>query len=293
MVSLPLNLIVTDVGELQTDSIVVEAYCRKTCTSSIVRDVVVTAHIITCIHAQIVDTCILWEPRLVSHNPTQLYAWEQSPCYTTKVEVARLSTETAISFSRERNCCEVTVHVVIVYITIPLKVLPYIVVTLDVLITRACAKSRVLIVGCRVILCLQVVIIKREVGILKSTEGSKVVLAILVLPIDMSIADDVNLLREQRSCHTCYSTEVRNLERRYTNEWTMIALRVTVQCIAEHRSKAQVIINSPCRFYANIEISVLSLVLVVAICIIKDGDRVSQTITRTKLAIDIIIVAKQ
>ncbi len=148
MVSLPLNLIVTDVGELQTDSIVVKAYCRKTCTSSIVRDVVVTAHIITCIYTQVVNTKIAWEPRLVSHNPTQLYAWEQSPCYTTKVEVARLSTETAVSFSRERNCCEVTVHVVIVYITIPLKVLPNIVVTLDVLIARACAKSRVLIVGC-------------------------------------------------------------------------------------------------------------------------------------------------
>ena len=78
---LPLDLIVTDIGQLHTHSIVIVLYCHETGTSCIVGNIIITADIKTNIHTQVVNNTTLREPILVSQHPSQLYAREYGPFY--------------------------------------------------------------------------------------------------------------------------------------------------------------------------------------------------------------------
>ena len=66
---LPLDFLVTHIGELHTYLGVVVAHGVERGAGSIVRDAVVTAHVEACVQAQVVDACRLGEPILVGQHP--------------------------------------------------------------------------------------------------------------------------------------------------------------------------------------------------------------------------------
>ena len=55
--TLPLNLIITNIGKLCTDSVTVETHCGVTCTGCIVADAIVATNVKAGINTQIVDAC--------------------------------------------------------------------------------------------------------------------------------------------------------------------------------------------------------------------------------------------
>ena len=125
---LPLNLLITYIGELCTNLLIVVTYGSERCTCSIVADVVITTHIEACIQAQVVDTSILGEPILVREHPSQLHAGEDGPFHASQFHTAvGIRAKTAVGLSKQRNSSEVFVHVVIVARSIPLHVLPHII----------------------------------------------------------------------------------------------------------------------------------------------------------------------
>ena len=128
----PLNLVITHIGELCTDGSGIIADRGIAGTRCIIADTVVTAHVEAGIQAKIVDKACLGEPAFVGHHPAQLNAGEQSPFYAKQFQSVGILTETAVCLAHQRYGSEIAVHVVIVYITIPLNLLPLVVSTLNI-----------------------------------------------------------------------------------------------------------------------------------------------------------------
>ena len=98
---LPLNLVVTDVGQLRTDGTCVVAHGGIAGTSGIVRDTVVTADVVTGIQSQVVDGMGLGEPALVGHHPTHLHTGEDSPLHPEEAQSVCIFTETAVGLAEQ------------------------------------------------------------------------------------------------------------------------------------------------------------------------------------------------
>ena len=125
---LPLNLLITYIGELCTNLLIVVANSIERSACCIVADVVITTHIEARIQAQVVDTSILGEPILVREHPAQLHAGEDGPFHASQLHATLgIGTETTVGLSKQRHGSEVFVHVVIVARSIPLHVLPHII----------------------------------------------------------------------------------------------------------------------------------------------------------------------
>ena len=129
---LPLYLVITDVCQLHADGIAVVAHCIERSASSIVVDVIIATHVETGVDAEIIDGICLGEPCLIAHHPSELKAWEHSPAYSEDIKSAvGILTETAICLCEEGESGKVSVLIIVIYVAVPLHVLPHIVSTID------------------------------------------------------------------------------------------------------------------------------------------------------------------
>ena len=275
---LPLDLLVTHIGELHTDLAVVVAHGIERGAGGVVADAVVTAHVEADIQAQVVDGRVLREPVLVAHHPAQLHAGEYGPLHTGQFHTTvGIAAETAVRLSQHRDGGEVFVHVVIVAGKVPLHVLPDIVGTLDGgvdIVTRS--EFRVLIVlELRRVLCTQVAVVVREIGIAEATHRCDVVGAELLIPVNVGIAQHVDLLREDGGRLGIDRTQVLDSERRQTDVGTIVSLRVTVEVVTEMRGQLPVLTDFEGRCQCDIEEGVLVTVLTLSRAVGHQRQRVS------------------
>ena len=261
---LPLDLLVTHIGELHTNLAVVVAHGIKRGAGSVVADAVITAHVEADIQAQVVDGRVFREPVLVAHHPAQLHAGEYGPFHTGQLHTTiGIAAETAVRLSQHRDGGEVFVHVVIVAGEIPLHILPDIVGTLDGgvdIVARS--EFRVLIVlELRGVLCTQVAVVVREIGIAEATHRSDVVGTEFLVPIDVGVTQHVDLLGEDRGGLGIDRTQILDSERRQTDVGTIVSLRVTVEVVTEMRGQLPVLTDFVGRCQRDVEEGVLVTVL--------------------------------
>ena len=96
----PLDVVVSDVRELQTCCTVIVFHSGKAGASSVVRNVVVTAHVEACVDAEVIDSIGFREPLFVREHPCCLNAWEDSPTSAEHLQTLVL-TKAAVCFSQE------------------------------------------------------------------------------------------------------------------------------------------------------------------------------------------------
>ena len=196
---LPLDLLVTHIGELHTDLRIVVAHGVERGAGSIVADAVVTAHIETCVQTEVVDTGILREPLLVSQHPAQLHTGEDGPLGAEGLHAALgIGTETAVSLCQYGYGSEILVHVVVIAGEVPLHILPHIVGTghgrIDIV---AGSHLRVLVVlALGRIFGGKVAVVVREIIEAETCCGSDGMSTELLIPVDVGVAQDVGLLGE-------------------------------------------------------------------------------------------------
>ena len=123
----PFNLVVTDIGELQTRGDVIETHGGEAGTCGIVANVVIATHVKATLQAEIVDTGMFGEPLLIGHHPSKLDAGEDSPLHTSEAQASRILAKSAVCLCRQRQGGEIAIHVVIVNIAIPAHVFPHVV----------------------------------------------------------------------------------------------------------------------------------------------------------------------
>ena len=173
---LPLNLIVTDVGQLDAHGSSVVLHRSVAGADSIVGDSVIATNVVAGIQAQIVNACMLGEPILVGEHPSQLETGEQSPLHAEEAQTISIIAETAVGLGSQRERGEIAVHIVIIYIAIPHDGLPHVVDTIDVGESGR-GQRGVLIVSNTLILGTQVTVVEREIVVATSYEGIQLVLA--------------------------------------------------------------------------------------------------------------------
>ena len=138
---------------------------------------------------------------------------------------------------------------------------------------------RVLVItGTCNILSAQLTVIVREICIAETSHYSQVICTILLIPVYVSIAYDVCLLREDRRNLAIYSAQVLHIERWHTSKWTIICLCVTVQVVTEVRSCREVWQDVPCRSNSYVEECILILVLTLAITFLYQSNWVTYRI---------------
>ena len=197
---LPLNLVVTDVGQLHTHGLVVELHGVEAGAGGIVRDIVVAADVEAGVQTQIVDADGLGEPVLIGHHPSELQAGEERPLHAEESQSAGILAETAVSLGHERERGIIAVDVVIVDVAIPLDVLPLVADALDAG-DGAGGQVGVLVVGHTLIGRAEVAVVEREVVIASTDEGVDSVASELMRPVELQTAHEVLLLGEHRGHH--------------------------------------------------------------------------------------------
>ena len=118
-------------------------------------------------------------------------------------------------------------------------------------------------------------------------------LAVVVIPVQTCVRYEDILLREERHHHGGHSTEVTDFEGRNTHEWAIVALAIAVIAVADILCQFQALVDVECRHQTNIEDGVFSLVLVVAVGIVENGNRVGKRVAATQLTIDVVVIAEE
>ena len=114
-----------------------------------------------------------------------------------------------------------------------------------------------------------------------------------MIPVQTCVRHEDILLREERHHHGSHSTEVADFKRRNSNEWAIVALAIAIIAVADILSQFQALVDVECRHQTNIEDGVFSLVLVVAVGIVENGNRVGKRVAATKLTIDVVVIAEE
>ena len=278
MGGLPLNLVVTDVGQLKANGRVVVLHGGVAGAGSIVGDVVVAADVVAGIQAQVVDACMLGEPLLVGEHPTQLKAGEDSPLHAEETQTVGILAKAAVRLGQQREGGKVAVHVVVVHIAVPLDVLPHIADAVNIGETRRTRQGGILVVGLTYILRREVAIVVGEIVVATTQESTDAVGAELLGPVQLQLAHEVLLLGKHGDYHRGDGAHLVDSKRGNTQIGTIVALGIAVEQVAEVGRQLQGVVDAILWCDMHIEVGILSLVLVVAGTILKDGKRVGQRI---------------
>ena len=123
---LPFQLVVTDVGQCQTRSLIQESLGSKISTGGKTVDIIVTRLIHTDIHFQIVYTLYVPEERLGRNHPSSLQRGEYAPYIISQFHTpVGIFTETSGGLARHRTLQEIFVSIIPTGIHIHGRRLPF------------------------------------------------------------------------------------------------------------------------------------------------------------------------
>ena len=122
--SFPLDVLIADVGHLETICHMVELHHGVYRHGCIVGNIIITAKVITGCELQIVHHGCLGEPRFSTYHPSKLHAGKQSPLYSHQRQAVAVAAKTAVCLTQQCQRKIVGVPVAVIHIAIPLHLLP-------------------------------------------------------------------------------------------------------------------------------------------------------------------------
>ena len=158
---LPLHLIITDICQLHTDSVVIKSNRIERSSCSVVRYIIITADIKACSQFQVIQSLGLWEPIFICHHPTELNRREDGTSntkefYTTGICIL---TKATVTFCQKRYRCIIFCSIIIIATDVPLHLLPSVISTCyHRIVSSTGIKIWILVITCLIgKLCFQVV----------------------------------------------------------------------------------------------------------------------------------------